>query len=333
MSKMTISKGRMKTAMYTVTLACVLVLCAATLTGAARSGEWRGVVRSAACVQGPVVLLGEIADPAPGTDARTWRTVAGIKLWQASKKRGRPVTADRAKLRKVLKYYLGDQVENLVLPSQLTVQTGGSVLTGEELRSRVVAFLTLRARDFGGQVEIKDIRLPVNFFFKNDDDKLDIRLANDIRPGRNQVQLKAVSPDGRVMYSKAGTAFLNVWKAVPVAARPLNRMEHITKQKVSFRRVNLAYQPDLWDGKGGPWRMARTLGRGQPFTQSHLEPVPLIEKGERVTLVYKNSRIQLSIKAEALAEAGMGQQVSVRNLQSNKTVLATVVNSDTVMVR
>lgn len=79
--------------------------------------------------------------------------------------------------------------------------------------------------------------------------------------------------------------------------------------------------------------MTRTLGRSQVFTQSHIEPVPLIEKGELVTLMYKNSRVQLSIKAEALGEASVGQQVAVRNLQSKKTVLATVVADDMVMVR
>lgn len=334
MPRMTISNGWIRSAMYSVTLALVLVLCAASLTGAARSGsEWRGVVRSAACVRGPVVLLGEIADPAPGVDARTWQTVAGIRLWQASERPGRPVTADRDKLYKVLKYYLGDQVDNLVLPSQLTVQTGGAVLTQEQLRAKVVAFLTPRARDFGGQVEFKDLRLPLNFFYDNDDDLVEIGLADDIQPGRNQIQFRVVTPDGRTVATKAGSVFLNVWKAVPVAARPLNRSEHISKELVSFKRVNLAYQPDLWDGTGGPWRMTRTLGRNQPFTRSHLELVPLIEKGERVTLVYRNNRVQLSIRAEALDEAGIGQQVAVRNLQSNKTVLATVVDSNTVVVR
>lgn len=333
MSLTMITKGRMKSIFYATTLACALILCAATLTGATGRGDWKGVVKSAACVRGPVVLLGEIADPAPGTDDRTWQSVASVKLWKASKKLGRPVTADQAKLYEILKYYLGDKVNNLVLPSQLTVQTGGHVLTGQELRTRVVGFLTPRAEDLGGQVEFKDLRLPLHFFFKNSQDTLSVQLADDIRPGRNQIRMKAISPQGKDLSSKAGTVFINVWTAVPVAAKPLNRFERITKEKISFKRVNLAYQNKLWDGKGGPWRMTRTLGRGQAFTQSHLEAVPLIEKGERVNLVYRNKRVQLVIKAEALAEGDMGQKVAVRNLQSNKTILATVISHDTVLIR
>jgi flagella basal body P-ring formation protein FlgA len=228
---------------------------------------------------------------------------------------------------------MGEMTANLILPSQLTVQTGGSVVDSEELRQRVVAFLTPRAQSMGGEISMRELKLPMYYFFDNAYDKLSVELDDAIRPGRNQIRLKGVSSDGKMLSSKAGSVFIDVWKTVPAAGKPMNRNERVTRDNVTFVRVNLAYKDNLWDGTGGPWRMVRPLGRGQPFTMSHIEHVPVIEKGERVVLVYKNSRIQVSIRAEALGEAGIGQQVSVRNLQSNKVVLATVVNDDTVMVR
>lgn len=332
--KTTITKRRSGAVLYAVALTVALLFGTASALGAAdmRDNDWRLMVKSAACVQGPVVLLGEIADPVSGLDQRTWQTLSRIKLWKASQRQGRSVTVSRKRLKNILRHYLGDQVHNLILPTQLTVQTGGRVITGEELRQRVVAFLTPRAEKLGGEVEIKNLRLPMHYFFPNTYDKLSIE-SDTLEPGRNRIKLRAVSSDGKQVGSKVATVFLNVWKAVPVAARPLNRAERVTQEKVTFKRVNLAYRPDVWDGRGGPWRMARTLGRGQPFTRHHLEPVPLIEKGERVNLVYRGKRIRLSIKAESLGEAGMGQQVSVRNLQSKKRILATVVSDDTVVVR
>lgn len=329
------SKGRVRGIVYVATLACLLIMGIASVTNAASGSKdgWRLMVRSAACVQGPTVLLGEIADPVQGVDQRTWETISRIKLWKASKKPGRPVVITREKLSKVLRYYMGENVDRLVLPPQLTVQTGGKVILGQDLRERVVAFLTPRARDLGGEIELKDLDLPSQYFFRNVTDKLVIGLHGDIRPGRNQIKLRSENTQGRVVSGKAGTVFINVWKAVPVAAKPLNRFERVSKDKIGFRRVNLAYRPNLWDGTGGPWRMVRTLGRGQPFTLSHLEQIPLIEKGERVSLIFRGKRIQLSIKAEALGEASMGQQVAVRNLQSKKTVLATVIGDNLVMVR
>lgn len=318
-------------------LAAALVVGTATTpdagTGPVQGGNWKMLVRSVACVRGPDVLLGEIADPVGSVDPRTLQALKGVRLWKASDRRGRPVTIDRDKLLGVLRYYMGDTVRNLVLPSQLTVQTGGRVVSGEELHASVVAFLTPRARDLSEDFEFRNLRLPMHYFFPNAYDTLAVEIDGDLKPGSNVIRLKGVSPDGRTQSTKAGTVFVDIWKAVPVAAKPLNRFERVTTENVTFMRMNLAYNPDLWDGTGGPWRMARTLGRNQPFSMSHLERVPMIEKGDRVNLVFQGRRVQLSMKAEALGEADMGQPVSVRNLQSNKVILATVVGNDTVMVR
>lgn len=303
------------------------------LATAAQDNGWQAVLRSEACVKGPVVLLGEIADPVNNIARSQWKTLSGTKLWKAATRAGRPVTIDRDRLRKVLKYYVGDMVGNLVLPSQMTVQTGGRVISGKELTSRVVAFLTPRAKAMGGEVEFKNLRLPQHIFFPNTYDKLVIGADNTLKPGHNQIKLHGVSPDGKILSRRAGAVFLNVWKAVPVAAKPMNRFERVTREKISFRRVNLAYKPEVWDGTGGPWRMIRTLGRGQVFTLSHLGQVPLIEEGEMVYLKYIGRRVQLTIKARALGEAGLGQQVAVRNLQSKKTIVATVIGDNTVVVR
>jgi len=326
-------KGPGRAVVMAAMAVCLLIAGAVGAMGATAPGGWKAAVRSVACVQGPTVLLGEIADPVQGADQRTWQTLSQIRLWKASDKRGRPVSIDRERLAKVLRYYMGDQVSHLVLPMQLTVQTGGKVLTGNQLRSEVVAFLTPRSRGMGDEVQMKDLDLPDYYFFDNVTDKLTIEVTGDVHPGRNVIRMRTVDRQGKVVGGKAGTVFLNVWKAVPVAATPLNRGERVTRDRVGFRRVNLAYRPDVWDGSGGPWRMVRTLGRGQPFTMSHLEPVPIIEKGERIDLVYRGSRVQLTMKVEALEDAAMGQQVQVRNLQSKKTVLATVVGDDLVMVR
>ncbi len=315
------------------TLVAGMVLGLPVLTGAADSTGWQAVVRDAVCVKGPDVLLGEIADPVNDMAQSQWKTLSGIKLWKASATPGRPVSISRDKLKRVLHHYMGDLVQNLVLPSQMTVQTGGQVIGREDLKTRIVAFLTPRAKDLGGEVDFKNFQMPRYIFFPNKYDSLSISMRDNLKPGRNQIKLQGVTPDGKIVLRKVCVVFANVWKAVPVAAQPLNRFERLTRDKVSFQRVNLAYKNDVWDGTGGPWRMARTLGRGQPFTLSHLELVPLIEKGEHVHLMYRGKKVQLTIKAEALGEAGMGQQVAVKNLQSKKTVLATVISDDTVLVR
>lgn len=328
------SSAESRVVRYVLAVCLALVLLSVpALTGAAKGTPWKGLVRDVACVKGPDVLLGEIADPVDDAARRQWPTLSTLKLWKASSKLGYVVTIPRDKLAQVLKYYMGEAVANLALPSQLTVQTGGRVVDSAELKARIVAFLTPRAKDLGGDVHFKDLQMPNHIFFPNDYDKLVISMSDHLEPGRNEIVLSGMTPDGKVVSRRSAVVFADVWKAVPVAAQPMNRMERVTKEKISFRRMNMAYNRDVWDGAGGPWRMARTLGRGQVFTLSHLEPVPLIERGEMVNLVYNGRGVRLSIKAEAMGEAGVGQRIEVRNVQSNKIILATVVDGETVVVR
>jgi flagellar basal body P-ring formation protein FlgA len=49
--------------------------------------------------------------------------------------------------------------------------------------------------------------------------------------------------------------------------------------------------------------------------------------------VFEGTGIRLSVKAEAQSDAGVGQSVQVRNLQSNRKITATVQDADTVIVR
>lgn len=311
----------------------MLVLLAPGGTVSDAADGWRLQVRSAATVAGPVVLLGEVAEPMGRMDERTWDSLSRIKLWKASDRPGRVVVVSRAKLREIFRFYMGDQAKRLILPSQMAVQTGGKAVSGPELRSRVVGFLTARATAMNGEAEIRDVQTPMHFFLASDSDRLELSMDDPLEPGRVKVQLRAITPDGRVMKRSVATAFLNIWKTVPSAAMPLNRLERLSRDKVSFTRVNLAYHPDVWDGTGGPWRMKRSLGRGQPITMQHIEALPAVERGETVDLIYKGRRIHLTIKAEALGEARIGQQVAVRNLQSKRTVMGTVVGDDQVMVR
>ncbi|WP_147821894.1 flagellar basal body P-ring formation chaperone FlgA [Salidesulfovibrio onnuriiensis] len=312
-------------------LACVLLLAMAAQAGT--SGQWRIKVRDAVCVEGPVVLLGDIAMPVGDYDQKTWDKLSKTQLWKASQRKGHAVNIPRHKLEGILRYYLGDYVQQCVLPSRMFIQTGGKVLDSQALQREVVAFLTAQGRALGDDVEFKKLALPPNFFFPNRYDTLKLSLPVEMKPGTVRFYMESITPDGKSNRKVAGTVFVNAWVAVPCAARPVNRYEKLTPDKITFIKKNLAYNPELWDGRGGPWRVKRPVGTGQPFRRDNLDPLPTISKGDMVTLVYKNKRIQLTTKAKALEDAHLGQQVTVRNLQSKREIVATVVGADLVRVR
>jgi flagella basal body P-ring formation protein FlgA len=137
----------------------------------------------------------------------------------------------------------------------------------------------------------------------------------------------------RKVHTLTGSAFLDVWRALPCAKRPLNRNEPLRPQDITFKRKNIAYvRHDVWDGKGGPWRMSRSVGEGQVIYSRNIEPLPVICEGEEITLKYKGDFIQLNVPALALDDANVGESIKVQNLQSKKRVYGRVKDSKTVVV-
>ena len=63
-----------------------------------------------------------------------------------------------------------------------------------------------------------------------------------------------------------------------------------------------------------------------------LQPPVLVERGDKVTLVYKVPGMTLTAQGQAIAQGGKGDVVDIINLQSRRTVSATVVSRGRVVV-
>ncbi|MBN2139444.1 MAG: flagellar basal body P-ring formation protein FlgA [Desulfovibrionaceae bacterium] len=323
----------------TARLRALRVLCAALAAAAcllfwaasfAADPGWRIRIRSAACVRGDTVLLGEVADAYGEVPAGLWEDLAKRPLWPAPDRAGRVANVTRHRLEGLLRYYLGEAAKDCVLPARLAVQRGGEVVLLPEIQKRVVAFLTPKARALGGEAEFDEFLLPDHVFLPQRGDRLEISLAQDFAPGRVPLDIEVRSPDNKTLKRTAGSVFVNLWRAVPCAARTLNRNHALGPENLTFKRKNLAYWTDAWDGKGGPWRLSRPVGAGQVITKGLLEPVPLVSKGDKVVLIYQGRNLRLSVKALALGDAMLGEKVVVRNLQSKKEVQAVVMSDRTV---
>lgn len=308
------------------------LLFAARAVAAQNAEGWWIQIKSTACAQGSMVLLGDIAEPRGSMTPEAWKALAAKPLWAAPEKQGHQTALSRERLATMLNHYLPDQAKACALPNQLVVQRGGRVLDGQTLTQQTVAFLTERAKDLGGEVEITDLHVPEAVFLASAHDTLDILVNGPTRPGRNNLLFETRAAGSKTARRYAVTAFINVWKAVACASRPLNRLEQVTPDRITFLRKNLAHYPSAWDGTGGPWRATRSVGGNQVINTENLEPVPIIAKGAKLNLVFNGENIRLSAKVEAMADAGVGQQIQVRNLQTNRKILATVQDAETVVV-
>lgn len=289
-------------------------------------------LKKAAGVQGERVQLGEIVRPGTGITQEKWLQLRGIELWQAPET-GRKVSLGPNRLNRLLKKYLGSLAQRCLVRERLVLKKGGQVLDKAQISRRMRSYLDAQTNGWNGDKEYRKQRLP-DYLFLPKEGELEFEAASELQPGRNYLRIRILNNQGELQEQKNATVFVDLWQEVPCADRPLNRREALGPEDITFKKKNLAqHSYQVWDGKGGPWRLTRSIGKGRILYKRYLEPVPLISKGEKVTLVFSGDMVSLRVPARALQDGGAGETVRVKNLQSEKRVHARVENSKTVVVQ
>lgn len=111
-------------------------------------------------------------------------------------------------------------------------------------------------------------------------------------------------------------ARVSLRKPVVVAARPLNRGE-------SIQRRDLALEPRVFDRLDeiglteiGPLvgqRTTRFIDRGKQLDVRDLEPMPLVERNDLVTVIVRGPRFEIRSSAQAQTAGGLGDVVELKN--------------------
>lgn len=296
--------------------------------------DWRLGIQRCAVAHGDMVTLGEIAVPLGSIPPETWAELSVRELWPAPPHEGKPLQVNKSRLTQALRKALGsDLLGRCVIPASITLQRGGIVFTEDDLRQYVVNSLTPMLASMPGKAEFSDFRLPPYIFMEHAQQQVQLE-PGKLVPGRVPLRFAVQEVDGRVLRRVSGSVTLNVWLDVPTASRQLQRGDTLQPEDITFTRVNAsALRETPWDGKGGPWQLARPVMPGTPVLQSDLMPLAMVRKGAVVTLVYERGALRMQTKAEALEDGAPGGSIQVRNLQSKKQVYATVIDGSTVIIR
>lgn len=295
--------------------------------------EGRLVVAGAVCVDGPVITLKDLAR-AEGEPAEAIMLRFGDEpLLSSPKFDGARASLSGPRLRELVMQRLPG-LPRIDVPDQVQVQRGGQVVSALSLFPVIDKILTDALAHYEGEVEIREHRIAEHLFIA-DKEPVRMRVApvGTPAPGRISLRLEAVAEDGRVVQSFTGTVFADVWKTVPCAARVLNRGDVLEPALVGFARKNLAYMARApWDGRGLPLRMTAAVGDGQPISADAVERIPVVSKGQILTLVYAGETLKLTVPVESLDDGSIGNTIRVRNMQSRRIVAAQVVDAETVRV-
>jgi flagella basal body P-ring formation protein FlgA len=130
-------------------------------------------------------------------------------------------------------------------------------------------------------------------------------------------------------------ALVDEWKLVPVAVRPVTRGTVVTASDIELTRVNSGVVgrdalENIGDVVG---RVAsRTIGQGEIFHASALVIPPIVSAGSRVTLLFRQGRLEATATGTAMDNGQVGQEIRVRNDSSKKVVPAKVIEAGLVSV-
>jgi len=80
----------------------------------------------------------------------------------------------------------------------------------------------------------------------------------------------------------------------------------------------------------GTRRLRRSVPAGEPLPADALESLPLVRRGQQVTMVSRAAGIEVRTSAVALADAAAGERLRVRNPASGRLLEGTVLGDGTV---
>jgi len=183
------------------------------------------------------------------------------------------------------------------------------------------------------QIEISD--LDPRFKLSPCDNSLTLTLPQDVTedtlPGRHSVTVHCDTPSPWTIYLPVS---VNVWREIPVLTTALKRGDTLRTQDVVMHRQNLAtlYNKHCFQdlaqviGKTA----TRNLAADSVLYPELLTESDMVKKGDQVVLMIQAGNITVSSTGKAQQSGKQGDQISVENLTSNRTLTGRIVDKNTV---
>lgn len=123
-------------------------------------------------------------------------------------------------------------------------------------------------------------------------------------------------------------AQVNLYRNVAVASRPIQRNNLIQPRDIILAErdvgsLNQGYILDLENIIGN--QATRAIQVDQVISPNHLRAPAAVKRGEQVFIVSGSNTVRVRIPGEALSDGAIGDQIRVRNIQSQRIIHARVI--------
>lgn len=215
------------------------------------------------------------------------------------------------------------------LPRQIAVTRAFREVKMEELERALTSFLSKGDK----QIDVKQLIVDKPVRVPTDSLGLEVVALQTTRPGHIGVDYKSVAGSDEVRFQLRAVA--DEWRLMPVATRPLVKGSLVTANDVQLTKMNSAVVgrdavENLGDIVGRS--LTKDIGQGEMFKAAAVVVPPVVTAGSRITIVFRQNRLEVTASGIALENGGLGQDIRVRNESSKKVVIAKVIEPGLVMV-
>jgi len=212
----------------------------------------------------------------------------------------------------------------------VTVQRSSVVVPAHEIRAHVLEALGARVAGDDVELELDNPGLTIHLPVDAEAGLTVTRLNYDPRSGR----VSAVVGDGGSQRISVSGKIYRMAEA-PVPARRLS-VGHIVRERdlhwitvrASALDRNVLVEEQLIVGQA----VRRPLTEGRPIRTGDVEPPLLVQRKGMVTITLETPRMKLTAQGRALEDGALGDVVRIENIQSRRTIEATVTGPNAVTV-
>ena len=155
---------------------------------------------------------------------------------------------------------------------------------------------------------------------------------NDSRPGKKNVSA-TILQEGKEQGQVKMSGDLRLFGTVVNTTKRLNRNEIIASDDVTTKRQDISMLDGglIQDPKQAVGQKLKiSLPPGAILYTQAIDAPPLVNRGERVTIMAKSQAIQITAPGEARNSGALGEMVRVKNLTSRREIQARVLSTGVV---
>ena len=226
---------------------------------------------------------------------------------------------------------IGASEYTLSMPERIGLRGAGTLLTGERLENFIAAELKRQVPS-----EWTDWRMDWNGADGGwlPPGKVEMEIepgVKGISPGTNLFVIR-ILVDGKIKRRISTSVRIIASAQVPVLTGDLLRHARIDEEYISWEEREISGR-ELLVLSSDDLRARRRLRQGSVLRDGDLEPVPMVEKGARVSIEVYFGKTCVKVSGIASRDGWLGQTIPVENMTSKKTVLAVVTGPGRVEVK